>query len=114
VRNAGKNGISPGTCFNIHCDHIDQSVFCKGFQRVGTGAVCIELYGISKIFYILKKRAKGRGEGRLASGDAHAVENPMAFFQERENFFSGIFRLVFRAYHKSAVLAEGTAEIAAA
>ena len=99
---------------NVHRGVIDQPRFDHSAQHVGAVAVGVQLDGEAEGADLLGERGQVLVQRRLAAGDADAVKDAGPLLQEREERLLGHLRLACAGQNERAVLAEGTAEIAAA
>ena len=77
-------------------------------------AVGVELDEIAQLLDGADQLRKLRFQGGFAAGDTDAVQHPPPFFQEGEDVILRNHRFFIRTENQTSVLAEGTAEIAAA
>ena len=77
------------------------------------GAIGIQFDRVAKFLYFINKAENIFVESGFASGDTDAFQNTLAFFQNFKHVLHGNHRLLARREDKSAVVAEGTSEIAA-
>lgn len=99
--------------FDVHCDIIQQSIFHKILQHSWIGTVGIQLYLIAFLAYHGEKLWQILVQSRFPAGYTDPFQDTGAFFQKVPEFV-GINRGgVFVREDEGAILAEGTAEIAA-
>ena len=111
ARQSHRGGVFRRAVLDIHGHVVHQSRRHHGPQRLRMAAVGVQLHGVAQLLYRAQQRRKLPPQQRLAAGDGHAVQQTPPLFQEVQQ--SRVVRdRLHAAQHQTAVVAEGTAEVA--
>ena len=114
LQKPGQGRVILRTGFDIDSSHLDEIFFCKIFQNFWLRSVCVKFDRISHLADFNNKIFKVCTQCRFPAGNTDPFQNPGPLFEKTQNFFLRNLRLLGRMQHQRTVLAERTAEIAAA